>query len=705
MPSLFVNAMARVPEESLSIQEIIQRIRKPSKEMAAAVELLRLETEDEQDKLKKMLPAVTWSGEFTKRAASGLEKHTGLYIYDLDNVKPSAVKKKITDEPSLVVAFMSPRANGLKIVLRGPVPNDSVTHKQCWQAGLALVEGATGESVDKSGSDVARLCFLSTDKFLVEGTGDEFAIAADGRNSEPKADDDKIMDGVPEPKTDYSAYNKYVVKEMLWTVGADLPYDQWRNIIWAVVSHLGKREWVRDMLLEWSKKKGGTKALKTEADEKTFHSIVDSKGEGVTFASMIAIAKKAGWVDWRRLLRRDEDDELIIDEGNLQIILCSHPDFKGRFWADSITGLAVMDPIEDPLSCVESKAGGILEEEIAMRVLCDLQKHACFHFRAVRSVMLALMMMAKGNVRNVRAEWLKSLEWDGIPRVSRMFIDCFGAEDLPRNEALAVSFMAGAAARVLRPGVSIQVIPILMGKQGCGKSSGIAALCPERSWFCDSFVDMESKSGYEVVQRAAIVELSELSAMRKASIEKLKQFVTQSCVNFRAPYDRQTKDHLASWVFIGTTNESEFLKDTTGNRRFAPIKIVRAKVSEVVQAVTEQRDQLWAEGVVIAQRGFKNGTESWAMPKKFWDELGEAAEQARERDPFEDVINEYTERGLKKHNKIIKTLHDITLEAHVAIKGASDEYRLGKVLRMCGWRNQSVRLDGVVVRRWIINGL
>lgn len=705
MPSLFVNAMALVPEESLSIQEIVQRLKKPTRDFAQAVELLRVENdEDEQDKLKKALPAVTWSGEFSKRAASGLETHTGLYVYDLDNVKPSALKKKIADEPSLVVAFMSPRANGLKVVLRGPVPNESLTHKEAWQAGAVLVEGATGESVDRSGSDVARLCFLSTDKFLVEGTGDEFAIAVDGRNSEPAAED-KIMDGVPEPKTDYSAYNKYVVKEMLWTVGADLPYDQWRNIIWAVVSHFGKREWVREMLLEWSKKRGGAKALKTEADEKTFHSIVDSKGEGVTFASMIAMARKAGWVDWRKLLRRDEDDELIIDEGNLKIILCSHPDFKGRFWSDSITGLAVMEPIADPVSCVESRVGGVLEDEIAMRVLCDLQTHVCFHFRSVRSVMLALMTAAKGNVRNMRAEWLESLTWDGVPRVGRMFIECFGAEDLPRNEALAVSFMAGAAARIMRPGASVQVIPILMGQQGCGKSSGIAALCPERAWFCDSFVDMESKSGYEVVQRAAIVELSELSAMRKASIEKLKQFVTQSCVNFRAPYDRQTKDHLASWVFIGTTNESEFLKDTTGNRRFAPIKIVRAKVSEVVQAVTDQRDQLWAEAVVIAKRGFKNRTESWAVPKKFWDELGDAAEEARERDPLEDVVNEYTERALKKHNIVVKSLHDIQLEAHVEIRGHADQWRLGKVLRMAGWKNQAVRVDGITVKRWIIRAL
>lgn len=700
MPSYFENALARVPKKSMSIDEIRQFLQNAPKEHKHAIELLRIEPDEaEQDKLKKLLPAVTFSGEFTARKASALKEHTGLYVYDLDNVKPSKVKTLIAEEPSLVIAFMSPRANGLKIVMRGPVVETVDAHKKAWEAGLNLVEKWTHENVDKSGSDVCRLCFLSTDKNLIEGEGEEFAVGAAGD------DDEGIMAGVPEPKADFSTYTSHVVKEMLWVVGSELPYDQWRNVIWAVVSHLGKDMWVHEMLLRWSKERGGEKSLKGEEDEKTFDTIFQSKGKGVTLATLVSMAKRAGWVDWRKMMRRDEDGELMHDEGNLTILLENHPDFKGRLWTDSLSGNKIMDPKEDVISCERSKKGGFLETWVACHVLNDIQTNLGLGFRSSRTVLEQMEALAVQNTRNIRKEWLDSLVWDGIPRLDRLFIDGFGAQDVERNSAIGVAFLSGAAARVLEPGVPVQVVPVLIGPQGCGKSSGIGALCPEREWFCDSFVDLESKAGYEVVLRATIVELSEMSAIRKADLEKVKQFVTQQSVRFRAPYEKTTKDHDAAWVFIGTTNEEEFLKDTTGNRRFAPVKIVKAKVEQVVKWVKENRDQLWAEATVIAKKGLKEGRESWNVPKKFWDELATVAEQAREKDPWEDVLKEYTDGLLRKHGSAAKKMQDIAIEAGIVLRNRSDEMHLGKLLRHAGWMRITTVVDGRVCRRWTIKAL
>jgi predicted P-loop ATPase/nitrogen regulatory protein PII-like uncharacterized protein len=700
MPSYFENALARVPKKSMSIEDIRQFLQKPPREHKIFVEELRIESDEGvQDKMKKTLPAVTFSGEFTARKASALEKHTGLYVYDLDGVSPDKVKKSIKNESSLVMAFMSPRANGLKVVLRGPVVEDAALHKKAWEAGALIIENLTHEKIDKSGSDVCRLCFLSTDKGFIEGDGEEFAVGAAGD------DDDGIMAGVPEPKADFSGYTSHVVKEMLWTIGSELPYEQWRNVIWAVVSHLGKADWVREMLLKWSKERGGSKALKGEEAEKTFEAVFTAKGKGVTLATLVAAAKKAGWVDWRKLMRRDEEGELMHDEQNLRILLENHPDFKGRLWTDSLSGSQTMDPRKDVLTCEISRKGGFVEAWVANDVLCDIQGNIGMGFRGARTVLETLVAIAKQNVRNIRKEWLDGLTWDGIPRVNRLFIDGFGAEEVERNEALAVAFMAGAAARVMYPGVPVHVVPVLIGKQGCGKSSGIGALCPFREWFCDSFVDLESKAGYEVVLRATIVELSEMSAIRKADLEKVKQFVTQTSVRFRAPYEKTTADHNASWVFIGTTNEEEFLKDTSGNRRFAPIKIVKARVEAVVEWVTEHRDQLWAEAVTIVKKGLKERKETWGVPKKFWDELEVVAERAREKDPWEDMLKEYSDGLLRKDKKICKRMHDIAIEAGLPIRNRSEELHLGKLLRHSGWRNIVVKIEGKAVRRWTIEAL
>lgn len=700
MPSYFENALARVPKKSMSIDEIRQFVQNAPKEHKHNIELLRVEPDEaEQDKLKKMLPAVTFSGEFTARKATALKEHTGLYVYDLDNVKPSKVKGLISKEPSLVIAFMSPRANGLKIVLQGPVVEDTAAHKKAWDAGAAIVQKWTHEKVDASGSDVCRLCFLSTDKGLIGGKGEEFTVGSAGD------EDEGIMAGVPEPKADFSTYTSHVVKEMLWVVGSELPYDQWRNVIWAVVSHLGKDIWVREMLLKWSKERGGAKALRTEEDEKGFETIFTSKGKGVTLATLVSMAKKAGWVDWRKMMRRDEEGELLHDEGNLTILLENHPDFKGRLWTDALSGNKIMDPKDEVISCERSKKGGFLENWVACHVLNDIQTNLGLGFRSSRTVLEQMEAIAVQNTRNIRKEWLDSLVWDGIPRLDRLFIDGFGAQDVERNGALGVAFMAGAAARVLKPGVPVQVVPVLIGPQGCGKSSGIGALCPQREWFCDSFVDLESKAGYEVVLRATIVELSEMSAIRKADLEKVKQFVTQQSVRFRAPYEKTTKDHDAAWVFIGTTNEEEFLKDTTGNRRFAPVKIVKARVEQVVKWVCENRDQLWAEATAIAKRGFKEGKESWNVPKKFWDELAVVAESAREKDPWEDVLKEYTDALLRKSESACKKMQDIAIEAGIVLRNRGDEFHLGKLMRHAGWKKTNKTVDGKAVRRWMIERL
>jgi predicted P-loop ATPase len=702
MPSLFVNAHALKPEKTLSLSEIEQRIRKADKELKQTIELLRIEPDETlQTKMKRMLPAVTFSGDFSRRNASSLETHSSYYIYDLDGVNPKKMKKLIADEPSLLMAFMSPRANGLKVVLQGPIAEDAKIHKKFWEVGASIVEERTGQKLDRSGSDVCRLCFLSSDPGLIKGDGKEFDVK---KVLEPSMKDEHgdIMRGVPEPKADFKEYTQPIAKEMLWAVGADLPYDKWRNIIWAMTNRFGQEEWVHDLLLRWSIERGGDRALDSEDDKKTFESVYAGTGKGITFASLIAEAKKAGWTDWRKSMRRDEDGELLHDDANLMIILTQHPDFKGRIWMDEITEQQMMSPKEDALICAVSRMGGYVEESLAFNVLVDIQQHLKIGFRGTRSVLCALAAIACNNKRNFRKEWLDELVWDGVPRLNRLFIDGFGAENVERNEALASAFMASAAARIMRPGVSVQVVPILMGPQGCGKSSGLKALCPQSEWFCDSFIDFESKAGYEVVLRASIVELSELSAIRKADMEKVKQFVTQQFVRFRAPYEKQTRDHAAAWVFIGTTNEEEFLKDTSGNRRFAPIKIVEAKVEKVVEWIEERREQLWAEAVTLCRRGFKNGADTWGIPKKYWDELSIAAEKARERDPWEDVLNEYGNDLLRKNKRVQKSLREISIESGLNLKGRSDELHLGKVLRLCGWERKVVRLSDKLARRWIL---
>ncbi|MGG2035188.1 VapE domain-containing protein [Pseudomonas aeruginosa] len=68
-----------------------------------------------------------------------------------------------------------------------------------------------------------------------------------------------------------------------------------------------------------------------------------------------------------------------------------------------------------------------------------------------------------------------------------------------------------------------------------------------------------------------ISELGELDAFNKADSTKAKQFFSASVDTFREKYGRRSRDVPRQCVFVGTTNQEEYLKDTTGNRRYWPV--------------------------------------------------------------------------------------------------------------------------------------
>ena len=143
---------------------------------------------------------------------------------------------------------------------------------------------------------------------------------------------------------------------------------------------------------------------------------------------------------------------------------------------------------------------------------------------------------------------------------------------------------------------------VLEGAQGVKKSSLIAALVPERAWFAEDLAGaLSNKDALQGLSGKWLVELSELAATRKSTVEEVKSFLTRRVDNYRAPYDRRVADHPRQCVFFGSVNpaaDGSWLFDATGGRRFWPVHVVRADVAKVEQ----MRDQLWAEAVHAYRR-------------------------------------------------------------------------------------------------------
>lgn len=200
-------------------------------------------------------------------------------------------------------------------------------------------------------------------------------------------------------------------------------------------------------------------------------------------------------------------------------------------------------------------------------------------------------------------DYIKAQVWDGIPRVSTLLIDYFGVEDNAYTRAAIRKMLCAAVARVFQPGVKFDLVLILVGDQGTYKSTFVKKLGKE--WFSDTFTTVQGKEAFEQIQGAWIIEMAELSGLKKAEIETTKHYISKREDSFRPAYGRVVETYKRQCVFFGTTNSKDFLRDPSGNRRFMPIDVNEgnAKKSVVDDFTDYEIDQVWAEAYQLYLAG------------------------------------------------------------------------------------------------------
>lgn len=195
--------------------------------------------------------------------------------------------------------------------------------------------------------------------------------------------------------------------------------------------------------------------------------------------------------------------------------------------------------------------------------------------------------------------WLSSLVWDGKPRLSSWLKDHAGAEG-PDDylEAVSRKMLIAMVKRVFEPGCKFDYVVILEGLQGIGKSTLLRKLTGD-DWFSDAGLVIGDKDAIMVMQNKWLIELGELSTMKRAETEQLKQFITQTTDRIRVPYGKRVEDFPRQCIFVGSTNSDEYLPDLTGNRRFWPVKVSGIEFD----GITSVREQLFAEAVQAYEWG------------------------------------------------------------------------------------------------------
>ena len=237
-------------------------------------------------------------------------------------------------------------------------------------------------------------------------------------------------------------------------------------------------------------------------------------------------------------------------------------------------------------------------------------------------------------------EYLNRLTWDGEERLDSLYIDYFGALDTPLNRAMTRKSFVAAVARVFEPGCKWDYVLTIIGSEGLGKSSLLAKM--GGVWFSDSFNSIEGSKGMEQLQRVWILELGELSVYKKAEVEPMKAFITKRVDQFRPAYGRKTEIYPRQCVFFATTNENNFLKGDTGNRRFWPLNTGMQLPKRSIKDLDEkERDQLWAE----AKMRYDNG-EKLYLPKDLEKEANRMQSEHGEEDERLGIVSEFVDRRL-----------------------------------------------------------
>jgi predicted P-loop ATPase len=202
-------------------------------------------------------------------------------------------------------------------------------------------------------------------------------------------------------------------------------------------------------------------------------------------------------------------------------------------------------------------------------------------------------------------DYLSALQWDGKKRYEAFLSTYCGAIDGPYARAVARVLFIGLVARAMRPGCKHDCVVVLEGEQSIRKSTMLKTLAGAR-FFAEATSEIGSKDAQLGMHGKWLLEMPELAGFGKAQVEKIKAHFSSATDWLRPPYAKQFCDLPRSSAPIATTNDSQYLQDRTGNRRYLPILVGLSGPIDVA-SVERDRDQIWAE----ATAAFKAGATWW----------------------------------------------------------------------------------------------
>ena len=299
----------------------------------------------------------------------------------------------------------------------------------------------------------------------------------------------------------------------------------------------------------------------------------------------------------------------------------------------------------------------------------------------------ALQIYFQNHRVNPLIQILEGLEWDGKPRVEHFLHDVMKAEDSEYIRECSRLIFAGGIHRAYEPGCKFDDMIVLIGGQSAGKSTIVRWLNLEDCFFRE-IKTIAGKEGIEAIRGVWIGEVAELMAMtRVKEAEAVKAYITSQEDAYRPPYGKHVITVPRRCMFIGTTNNPQFLTDKTGNRRFYPVKCqsFAYKLYDNEKVVKEYISQAWAEAVHL----YKEGKLQPFARKEVLEQIRAAQEAAMEDDWRTGAIMQFLEDQKKPNGAttcVIELWHRALNEPEESKPTRKDSIEISQIISSIpGW--------------------
>ncbi|WP_024694714.1 VapE domain-containing protein [Pseudomonas syringae] len=400
-----------------------------------------------------------------------------------------------------------------------------------------------------------------------------------------------------------------------------------------------------------------------------FNDLHVAEGLDAVRRQVLAVTKPPAAGGWKDQLARSESGALIAHMQNVELILGND-----ERWAGVISFSAFSSKIVKLRAAPYGGGTGDWADIDDMRVMKWLAQTYNLRVKA-SSVIEAVSIVAHDHTFHPVREYLNKLEWDRVPRLEQWLTDVMGVAPSDYVRKVGKRWMISAVARVMNPGCKADSVLILEGAQGAGKSTAMSVLGGE--WFMDTPFTLGDKDAFQAIRGKWIIELGELDSFNKAESTKAKQFFSASTDTYRESYGRRTNDVARQCVFVGTTNQEEYLKDATGNRRYWPVACTRVELDLLARI----RDQLWAEAMFC----FKSG-DIWWVNRDEASMFTEAQDERFVVDEWEGPILTWLENSQIGATTSGGELLGTALNIDPSHWGKPEQMRVGAIMHRFGWK-------------------